>query len=141
MSGERGSTLPLILGFFLIALLVVAGGVAASDAFVRQRALQDVCDGAAAAAAAGAGDLSRGDVAEAGFLRFTDVQAAVDAYLARDPSRSGVRISAGLSRGGTMIRLRCERTTRIAFGAMFGKGDGVRQVANSSARAALSSAP
>jgi uncharacterized membrane protein len=138
---DRGSTLPLILGFFLIALLVVAGGVAASDAFVQQRALQDVCDGAAAAAAAGAGDIARGDVGGDGYLHFGNVQQAVDAYVARDAARSGVHVTGAVSADGTTIRLTCEQTTHIAFGAMFGKGDGVHHVAHASARAPLSSGP
>ena len=47
---DTGSTIPLIIGFFLISMLMVAGSVAAGDAFVQQRGLQDVCDGAALAA-------------------------------------------------------------------------------------------
>ena len=140
MRPDRGSTLPLILGFFLIALLVVAGGVAASDAFVQQRELQGVCDGAAAAAAAGAGDIARGDVGDGRFLHFANVQDAVAAYVARDPSRSGIHITGAISPDGTTIRLTCEQTTPIAFGAMFGKGGGVHHVAHASARAPLSSA-
>ncbi|TAM81169.1 MAG: hypothetical protein EPN43_14455 [Jatrophihabitans sp.] len=139
-TGERGSTLPLILGFFLIALLMVAGGVAATDAFVRQRALQDVCDGAAVAAAAGSGDVRRGGLGGGdGYLRFTGVQQGVEAYLARDPSRAGVRVTSVLSADGTTIRLTCEQTSPIAFGAMFGKGGGVHHVAHASARSRLSS--
>ena len=74
MTDDRGSTVPLILGFFLIALLVVAGAVALGDAFVDQRNLQDVCDGAAAAAAASAADLDREHgLTSGGSLRFSDV--------------------------------------------------------------------
>jgi len=57
---DHGSTLPLILGFFLLALIMVAGSIAAGDAFVQQRDLQDVCDGAVTAAAASGVDLGRG---------------------------------------------------------------------------------
>ncbi|MDQ2751380.1 MAG: pilus assembly protein TadG-related protein, partial [Actinomycetota bacterium] len=60
IADDRRTTIPLILGFFIIALITVAGAVAAGDAFVQQRGLQDVCDGAAAAAAAGGADLNRG---------------------------------------------------------------------------------
>lgn len=136
---DRGSTLPLILGFFLIALTLIAGSVAAGDAFVQQRGLQDVCDGAASAAAATAVDLARGPgFAPAGTLRFSDVQLAVDGYLARDPSRSDVRVASELSLDATTLTLRCEQTSTVAFGAMFGKGDGVRHTATSSARAPVS---
>ena len=51
LSDDRGSTIPLILGFFLIGLLMVGGAVLASDAFTHQRDLQSVCDGAAIAGA------------------------------------------------------------------------------------------
>ena len=46
---DTGSTIPMILGFFLLAMLMVAGSIALGQAFVQQRDLQDVCDGAAAA--------------------------------------------------------------------------------------------
>jgi uncharacterized membrane protein len=137
MKGDRGSTLPLILGFFLIALIMVAGSAALGEAFVQQRGLQDVCDGAAAAAAASAVDLDRtGGVAADGSLRFADVTRVVDAYLARDRARQGVRVRAALSPDGERITLRCTQTTALALGAFFGRGH-VRHVATSSARAAV----
>lgn len=139
MSDERGSTLPLVLGFFLVALLVVAGSVAAADAFVQHRSLQDVCDGAAAAAAATAVDLGRdGSLAGADTAAFTDVDDAVRRYLAHDPDRSAVRVDAQLDREGRTLTLSCEQTRRIAFGALFGRQDGVRHRVTSSARAPLS---
>jgi uncharacterized membrane protein len=136
---DRGSTLPLILGFFLVALLVIAGSVAAGDAFVQQRGLQDVCDGAAAAAAAGGVDLGRGgalDTEDA--LQFGAVQDAVTGYLARDPSRHDVQVHARLSADARTLTLTCEQTERIAFGAMFGHARGVHHVVTSSARSPLS---
>jgi hypothetical protein len=136
---DRGSTLPLILGFFLVALLVIAGAVAAGDAFVQQRGLQDVCDGAATAAAASGVDLGRGGaLAGEQELQFGDVRTAVDAYLERDPSRHGVRVSAQLSDDERTLTLRCEQTEHIAFGAMFGKADGVHHVVTASVQAPLS---
>jgi Putative Flp pilus-assembly TadE/G-like len=139
VSEDRGTTIPLILGFFIVALVTVAGAVAAGDAFVQQRGLQDVCDGAAAAGAAGGADLDRG-AALAGdrSLRFADVQSVVDDYLARDPGRIAVRISASLSPDARTLQLTCTEKNRIAFGSMFGKGDGIRHVARSSARSPLS---
>ncbi|MCU1658732.1 MAG: hypothetical protein JWO57_3388 [Pseudonocardiales bacterium] len=137
--GDRGSTIPLILGFFLVALAMTAGAVAAGDAFVQHRELQHVCDGAAAAGAASAVDLDRaaglGDVRS---LRFADVQLAVEGYLADDPSRSGVDVEAGLSADASTLILTCTQSRRVAFGAMFGKGHGIRHVATSSAQAPLS---
>ncbi|SHH29360.1 Putative Flp pilus-assembly TadE/G-like [Jatrophihabitans endophyticus] len=135
--GDRGSTIPLVLGFFLLALAVVAGSIALGQAFVQQRDLQSVCDGAAVAAAASGGDLDRdADLGARDSLRFTDVDAEVERYLARDPSRHGVRARAGLSADRTRVTLRCEQTLPLAFGRLFGRAD-VRHTAVSTARAAV----
>jgi uncharacterized membrane protein len=137
MSDDRGSTVPLILGFFLVALLLVAGAVALGDAFVDQRNLQDVCDGAAAAAAASAADLDREHgLTSGGSLRFADVESAVTTYLARDAGRRDVRVTAQMSDDGTRITLHCEQTIPLAFGAFFGRAN-LRHTATSSARAAV----
>jgi uncharacterized membrane protein len=134
---DAGSTIPLILGFFLIAVFVVAGSVALGQAFVQQRDLQDVCDGAAAAAAATAADLDRsGAVAVSGSLQFADVQAVVEAYLARDPARHDVRVTAVLSADRRRLTLTCEETVPLTFGRLFGRPS-VRHVARSSARSAV----
>lgn len=136
---DRGSIIPLILGFFLVALLMVGGAVAAADAFAQQRELQDVCDGAAAAAAASAAELERGPTLAGGpALRFGDVQQAVADYLTRDPSRADVRAASVVSVDATVLTLTCTRTSKIAFGAIFGKGRGVHHVVHSSVRAPLS---
>lgn len=137
MRDDRGSTVPLILGFFLIALLLVAGAVALGDAFVDQRNLQDVCDGAAAAAAASGADLDREHgLTTGGSLRFADVESAVGTYLSRDAGRQDVHVSAVLSNSGTRITLTCEQTMPLAFGAFFGRAS-VDHTATSSARAAV----
>jgi Flp pilus assembly protein TadG len=137
VSDDRGSTIPLILGFFLLALIMVAGSVALGEAFVQQRDLQDVCDGAAAAAAASAADLDRGNVDGAGAaLRFTNVDHAVAAYLARDPRRRDVQVQTRLSADRTTITLRCAQTTHLALGALFGRSQ-VHHTATSSARSPL----
>ena len=134
---DRGSTIPLILGFFLIALIMVAGSVALGEAFVQQRDLQDVCDGAATAAAASGADLDREHgVASGGSLRFVDIAPVVTAYLARDPSRHGVHVNARLSPDGQRLTLTCRQTTSLAFGSYFGRGH-VQHQATSSARAAV----
>jgi hypothetical protein len=137
LHGDRGSTIPLILGFFLIALIMVAGSVALGQAFVQQRGLQDVCDGAAAAAAASSADLDRErGIAAAGSLRFADVAQVVNAYLARDPDRRSVHVNAHLSPDRERITLTCQQTMPLAFGAFFGRAH-VRHTATSSARAAV----
>ena len=136
---ERGSTAPLILGFVIIALLMVAGAVAAGQAFVQQRDLQDVCDAAATAAAGSAADLRRDTSLGAGdALVFTGVQAAVEDYLARDPDRRDVQVTSSLSTDGRTLSLVCAQTRQLPFGAAFGKPDGIRHVARSAARAPLS---
>ena len=138
MRSDRGSTIPLILGFFLIAMFVVAGSIALGQAFVQQRDLQDVCDGAAAAAAATSADLDRshGIAATDDSLRFADAQHNVDAYLARDPSRDGVQAVVTLSADARRVRLACSQTRHLVFGALFGRAD-VAHHAVSTARAAI----
>jgi hypothetical protein len=138
-SGDRGSTIPLILGFFLLAMVMTAGAIAAGQAFVQQRDLQELCDGAAAAAAASAANLDRTGVPVAGdSLRFGDAQRAVDGYLARENNARDVGTEADLSADDRVIQLRCTRTARIPFGALFGKAGGVRHVVTSSAREPVS---
>lgn len=46
-AGERGSTIPLIIGFALVLALVVAFVVDASAAYLRRQALDNLADGAA----------------------------------------------------------------------------------------------
>ena len=134
---DEGSTIPLILGFFLIALIMVAASVALGQAFVQQRDLQDVCDGAASAAAASSADLDRESSVAAGTsLRFAHVDDEVDAYLRRDPSRRGVRVAVALSADRERITLTCRQTRALAFGAFFGRGH-VLHTTTSSARAAV----
>jgi uncharacterized membrane protein len=133
---DRGSTVPVILGFFLVALITVAGAVAAGQAFVQQRDLQDLCDGAATAAAGSAIDLSRTEgVVRGGALRFAGVEAAVQRYLARDRRNNGVSVRVAVSPSGTELALTCVQTRPIAFGAVFGRSGGLRHVVHATARA------
>lgn len=135
-NGDRGSTVPLILGLFLIALLLVAGSVAAGDAFVQQDQLQDLCDGAAVAAASAA-DLNgnrANQSSDSQFLILGAVQSAVNSYLDRDPTRAGVTTQASLSADATEVAVRCSQTRTIAFGALFGYGNGVVHTATSTAK-------
>lgn len=134
---DRGSTIPLILGCFLLAMIMVAGSVAAGNAFVQQRDLQSICDGAAAAAAGSADLASARAVGDVGGdrLRLSNVQQAVDSFRARDGSRGEVSIEASLSPDAREVDLLCVRTSRIAFGSLFGYGEGVRHRATSAAQA------
>lgn len=135
--GDTGSTIPLVLGFFLIGLLMVAGAVLASDAYTRQRDLQSICDGAALAAANSVDPVAARTRTLTGALALADVQRATEAYLARDPVRAGVRIRASLSPDGRTVHAGCVRHVRLAFGSVIGRGDGVDEHASASARSAL----
>ena len=55
-SEDAGTVIPLVLLCFLLAGTLVTAGIAASAAFLAQRDLAGICDGAAVAAAAGAVD-------------------------------------------------------------------------------------
>jgi uncharacterized membrane protein len=138
---DRGSTIPLVLGFVILALLMVAGSVAFADAFVQQRDLQDVCDGAVAAAASTAIDLGRSRVdAQAVTLPFADqgrVDAAVEAYLDRDPDRRSVRVAASVSTDRGTVTLQCAETRPVPFGRFFGRLS-ITHTATSSAQAPTS---
>jgi hypothetical protein len=135
---ERGSTLPLILGFTVVGFVAIAGIVAAGDAFVQQRGLQDVCDGAAAEAAASAISVERGTGLGAGdTVAFIQLQQSISSYLSRDPSREQVRVRTRLEQDRQTVTLVCTETRSITFGAMFGQGDGVRHRVTSSAQAPL----
>ena len=137
MRKDDGSTIPLILGFFLLALLVVGAAVTLGQVFVQQRDLQDICDGAAAAAAASSADLDRGvSVASGSSLQFDGVARVVDAYLARDPERRDVDVRVSLSPDHQRITLRCSTVNDLAFGSFLGRGQ-VHHTATSSARAAV----
>lgn len=134
---DRGSTLPLVLGFFLIAMLFVAGATAISGAFTDQRDLQSVCDGASLAAANSAsGQALHGTGNSGGAVALTNADSAVAGYLAR-AGAADVRTQGELSTDGLTLRLTCIRHTKLAFGSFIGHGDGVDQRAVSSARSPL----
>lgn len=114
---DHGSTLPLFIGCFLIAGLLLTGGIAASAAFLAQRDVQSLCDGAAVAGANVAdesaiygGGLSDGSLP----LSPASVQAAVADYL------SGREIDAWqATTDGTTVRVVCSRQVAIPFGSVF----------------------
>jgi uncharacterized membrane protein len=139
MRRDEGSTIPLILGLFLIALILVAGSVAAGDAFVQQRTLQDVCDGAAIAAASSADlDNGRHDSGNRGeFLDLTGVQTAVDRYRSRDAFRQQVEMAASVGNDQQTATVECVQTRTVAFGSWFGYGSGITHRVTSTARAPL----
>ena len=137
VADDRGSTLPLILGFFLIAMLFVAGATAISGAFTDQRDLQSVCDGASLAAANSAsGQALHGLGNASGAIELGDADAAVVGYLQRAGALD-VRAQSEVSIDGMTLRVTCVRHTKLAFGSFIGQGSGVDQRAVSSARSPL----
>jgi hypothetical protein len=135
---DAGSTTPLILGFFLLALLVTGGAVALSDAATKQRDLQSTCDGAAIAAANSASAGSQhGAGLRADAIPLDNAETTVAAYLDRDPDRRGIRAQAELDRGDTIVRLVCMWHTTVAFGPLIGRPHGIVQTVHASARSPL----
>ena len=98
LKADDGSTIPLVLGFFLIGLLVVAGAVLASDAYTKQRDLQSICDGAVLAAANAVDSRTARTQPLSQALPLAGVQQATETYLARDPNRAGVSVRAAVAR-------------------------------------------
>ena len=134
---ERGSITPLILGFFLIGLLMVAGAVLASDAFSTQRQLQSICDGTAIAAANALDTQAARSQPLADELPLAGVQQAATDYLARDPGRAGVQIATSLSPDGHTVLADCHQHTRLAFDALIGHPHGLDEHATATARSHL----
>jgi hypothetical protein len=141
MDRDDGSTIPLMLGLFVLAFLLVGASVAAGDTFLQQRDLQGVCDGAAAAAASAADfAANRASPQQATrTLPLADVEPAVTAYLHRDPGRSAISAQARIvdDAAGQAVAVVCTERTRIAFGSLFGLSEGIRHTATATARAPL----
>ncbi|MEO7261765.1 MAG: pilus assembly protein TadG-related protein [Jatrophihabitantaceae bacterium] len=131
---DRGSTIPLILGFFLIGLLMVASAVLASDAFTHQRDLQSVCDGAAVAGANAIDGPAARTRKLTGTLPLAAAQAAVQGYLAADSGRAEVSVQAALSADGGTVLADCRVHTHLAFAGLLGHPDGIEQHARSQAQ-------
>ena len=121
---------------FLLALLLVAGTIAASAAFLAQRDLQSDCDGAAVA---GAGAVDPATVYAGSGLRDElplapgAAQAAVAGYAAR-AGLGDTSLAVTVSPDGTAVVVTCGRRVTVPFGPMFGLGGGVDRTAESSAR-------
>ena len=115
--------------------MAVGAGVAASDAFTKQRDLQSMCDSASIAAAVGAasGSIHVGG-APKNAIPLSKASEALQAYFARDPNRDGVHAAAELSPDERTVTVRCEQHNQIALGALIGKRGGIDQSVYSSAR-------
>ena len=134
VADDRGSTIPLILGFFLLGLLLVAGAVMASDAFTHQRDLQSVCDGAAVAGANAIDRPAARTHELTATLPLAAVQAAVQGYLAADPARSAVSVQAAVSADGSTVLVDCHIRTKLAFAGIIGRSGGIDQHARAQAQ-------
>ena len=134
-SGDRGSTIPLILGFWLVAFLFVSAAILATGVFTAQRGLQSACDGAAAAVSGivDADAIRRGD--GGGALPLASDHALLAAardYLAGSADTADI-VVAELSRSGITVTLECSRVTRPAFSGVIGRPGGITQRATSTA--------
>ncbi|MCZ2827961.1 pilus assembly protein TadG-related protein [Modestobacter sp. VKM Ac-2986] len=131
---EAGSSLPFVLVCWLVAALMVLGGIAASDAFLEQQEVQSICDGAALAAANQADEAAvyAGGVGDQLPLTRAAAEAAVADQLA-DPGSTLDSWSAETD--GAEVTVRCTRSVRIAFGSVFLGGRPLERTAVASARA------
>ncbi len=120
----------MIVLCFSIAGLIITGSIAAGGAFLAQRDLESVCDGAAIAGAQAldrAAYYGSGDTQDA--YPLGDVQAKVDDYVSRD----GGSVDAGASTDGRSVSVTCRETVHIPFGTVFGYGDGLDRRATADA--------
>jgi hypothetical protein len=131
---ERGSTLPLILGFWLITMLFIGGAIALSNAYTHQEDLQSACDGAAIVAANAVDAVAIHNTAVKGTsVPLGDAEAALARYLSY-PDRQGMHISQTLSDDHASIHLKCTQHTHIAFEWIVLRPDGLDQTAQAPAQ-------
>ena len=141
---ERGTILPLVAGFTVIALLLVLGAIDASAAFLAQRDLASVCDGAALSAAQSVSpqsvyERSAGQATlplDAGLVTQA-VRTYQDRNYAGDAGGLSMDASVVDAAGGPTVTVVCRRTARLPFGALVGYANGLPRTAVSSARAPL----
>lgn len=132
---DRGTILPLLAGLTMVALALTLSAIAASTAFLRQRDLASICDGAAVAAVQGA-DLAAVYAGGPGEVLPLDAGAAaaeVGSYLREVPAAA--RPVWRVAVAGRRVTLACSRTVRLPFGALVGAGDGWAQRATATAEA------
>ena len=132
---ERGSTIPLMLVFFVVAGMMLTAGVVASSAFLQLRSLQSACDGAAIAAANG---FERGGGSLGDNLPFDaeSAAAAVEAYAAAAWQGDVAAVALDVSVDGDRVVVVCSRTAHVPFEAAFAP-DGFDQSVTATARAPL----
>ncbi|MEJ7770746.1 MAG: pilus assembly protein TadG-related protein [Geodermatophilaceae bacterium] len=132
---DVGSSLPFVLLCWMIAALMTFGGIAASDAFLKQVDVQTVCDGAALAAAnevAPVSAYSGNGIALGLPLDQHTATTAIADYLAD----GGTDLDAwSATTTGVEVTVTCTRNVQIAFGWLFLAGDSLKRTAVASAQA------
>ncbi|MFL6127767.1 MAG: hypothetical protein ACJ73E_01725 [Mycobacteriales bacterium] len=134
---DGGTVIPLVLLSFLLAGLLVTAGTAASAAFLAQRDLAGVCDGAALAGAAAVDPAAVDPAAVDTGIVLLDpgaVAAATERYRV-EAGRPGLALAA--STDGRTVTVRCRRAVRIPFGAVLGRAGGLPRTAVARARSVL----
>lgn len=141
LDDDRGSIFPLLTGLVAIALMLTLAAVAASTAFLRQRDLASICDGAAIAGAQGAdlASIYTGGLGEVLPLDETSVAAEVASYMALVPA--GQRPGWGTGVVGRRVTVTCARTVHLPFGTLVGRGGGWDQRAVAVAEAPVAPSP
>ena len=131
---EAGSSLPFVLVCWLVAALMVLGGIAASDAFLEQQEVQSTCDGAALAAANQADEAAvyAGGVGD----QLPLTRAAAEAAVADQLADAGSTLDSwSAETDGVEVTVRCTRSVHIAFDWVFLGGRALERTAVASARA------
>lgn len=128
---------PFVLLSFSIALLMVCGGITASVAFLEQRDVQSLCDGAAAAAA---NEVDEGQYfgtsgRDAVPLSQESVNSAVAAYI---QSASEGLDAWTTTTDGRSVEVVCTRYVALPFDGMFLGGKQLERTAVASARSPFS---
>jgi hypothetical protein len=141
----------MIILAFLLAGTFVCGSIAASAAFLAQRDLAGICDGAAVAAANGfsratANALPRNGTTEGVSdpdsqdtlpLDGAAVQRIVAEYQARQARGAERSLSMVATTDGRVATVTCHERVRIPFGALLGAADGLDRTLVARARSPL----
>jgi hypothetical protein len=145
---DRGTAIPMIMMCFLLAGTFVCGSIAASAAFLAQRDLAGVCDGAAIAAANGfsraaarggaAGDRESGRYgADSLPLDADAVQGALVTYRLHQLTARDGTLSITAVTDGRVATVTCRRRVKIPFGTVLGYRDGLDRTVVARARSPL----
>lgn len=133
---EAGSIVPFVLLCFGIAVLMVCGGITASAAFLAQRDVQSLCDGAALAAANAVDEGQYfgpgGDGAVP--LSHQSVNAAVADYLSDATDAGSALATWSAATDGRNVEVVCTRFVALPFAAVFLGGRDLERTAAASAR-------